>query len=248
MSRKPIGKYICEKCKKEISLGSKTRHDRSCDGIARSYKTEHNTSLDCEFCARSFGTTSGCAVHMIQCESNPNRIFRKRNDSWNRGLTKETSESVMMYAKKLAGNTKIGQCKDPSKEAVRREKLSLAAKASNFGGYRPNAGRSKKYSVYDSQGNRTTLQSSYEHDVFEILCELGIRWSRPKALKYGGRNYFADFYLEDYDVYLDPKNAYKALVDEEKISTVIKENDVKLFVLTKEQITKGFIGRLVEMV
>ena len=60
---------------------------------------------------------------------------------------------------------------------------------------------------------------------------MSINWVRPKALKYDGRNYFADFYLPDYDLWLDPKNNYKALLDAEKIQKVIEQNNVKLFIL-----------------
>lgn len=112
------------------------------------------------------------------------------------------------------------------------------------GGYRPNAGRSKKFKVLDTYGNVVTLQSSYELNVFEILCELGIEWIRPRALKYDNKNYFADFYLPVYDIWLDPKNEFKAKQDVEKIEKVIKQNDIKLYVLLKHHITKSFISSL----
>lgn len=115
-----------------------------------------------------------------------------------------------------------------------------------LGGYRPNAGRSKKFKVTDSFGKETTLQSSYELECSRLLDNLKIKWNRPKALKYGARNYFADFYLTEYDVYLDPKNNYKAKLDADKIAAVIKENNVKLFVLLKEQITEEYIGMLIQ--
>ena len=42
------------------------------------------------------------------------------------------------------------------------------------------------------------------------------------------RRYYPDFYLPDYNVYLDPKNRYLIKVDEYKINRVIKENGIKL--------------------
>lgn len=112
------------------------------------------------------------------------------------------------------------------------------------GGYRPNSGRSKKFKCYDSYGNRTTLQSSYEHAVFEILCELGVLWHRPKVLKYDNKNYFADFYLPDYNIWLDPKNDWKITQDQEKINKVRQQNNVELIIIRKCEITKSFIARL----
>ena len=82
--------------------------------------------------------------------------------------------------------------------------------------------------------------------VFEILCELGVEWVRPKALKYDGKNYFADFYLPTYDIWLDPKNDFKAKQDAGKIHKVIEQNSVNVFVLLKQQITKEYIASLVK--
>jgi hypothetical protein len=114
------------------------------------------------------------------------------------------------------------------------------------GGYRPNAGRSKKFKVLDSFGNIVTLQSTYELNLSEILFDLGIEWVRPKALKYDNKNYYADFYLPIYDIWLDPKNSYKAKQDVEKIEKVIKQNNVKLLVLLEYQITREYIASLVK--
>ena len=119
--------------------------------------------------------------------------------------------------------------------------------SSKCGGYKENAGRSKKFKVIDSFGKETVLQSTYELRCSEILNEMNIKWIRPKALKYDGRNYFADFYLPDYDVWLDPKNSYKAKQDEEKIRKVIEQNNVKLHILLEEHLTKEYIARLAEM-
>jgi hypothetical protein len=114
------------------------------------------------------------------------------------------------------------------------------------GGYRENAGRSKKFRVLDSNGKETVLQSTYELMCSEILNECSISWIRPKALMYSGKRYFADFYLVDYDIYLDPKNNYKAKLDQLKITEVQKQNNVSVFVLLKEQITKEYILSLID--
>lgn len=114
------------------------------------------------------------------------------------------------------------------------------------GGYRENAGHSKKFKVTDSFCNVVTLQSTYELKCSEILNDLSIRWIRPKALKYDGKNYFADFYLVDYDLYLDPKNNYKAKCDEEKINKVVEQNKVKVIILLYNDLTHDFIAGLAE--
>lgn len=56
-----------------------------------------------------------------------------------------------------------------------------------------------------------------------------IRYLQNKI--YSGKKYFADFYLPEYDVYLDPKNEYKAKIDKDKISEVMTQNNVKVYVI-----------------
>lgn len=173
---------------------------------------------------------------------NPNDGYKNNNrKAWNKGLTKETDDRVLKNALSIKKTWKpCGAILLSSKQ------LSDKAKAQGFGGYRENAGRSKKFKVIDSFGKETTLQSTYELKCFQILEELKISWNRPKALKYDGRNYFADFYLTDYNVYLDPKNNYKARIDADKINKVRQQNNVKLYVLLEEQLTKDFIASLIQ--
>lgn len=152
--------------------------------------------------------------------------------AWNKGLVGDERCS----RKGLLGTPHTDETK---------ARLSQVAKERKFGGYRENAGRSQKYKVLDSLGKETTLQSSFELKCSEILNELGVRWVRPKALKYDGKNYFADFYLVDFDVWLDPKNNYKAKQDEEKIRKVIEQNNVKLYVLLEHQLTKEYITGII---
>jgi hypothetical protein len=90
------------------------------------------------------------------------------------------------------------------------------------------------------------LQSSFELKCSELLNQMNAKWIRPKALKYDNRNHFADFYLPDCDIWLDPKNDYKARLDAEKIQKVIEQNDVKLYVLLEHQLTAEYIASLVK--
>ena len=202
----------------------------------------------CKFCKKDYATNSGRGVHEIQCNLNPEkRNIQQGRSAWNKGLSKESDTRVAKNALAIkASSSTIGRCKDPGKEKARRIKLSVAAKRLGFGGYKPNAGRSQKYKVVDSFGKETTLQSSFELKCSIILNELGIRWSRPKALKYDNRNYFADFYLPDHNLYLDPKNNYKANLDKEKIKKVIEQNNVRVEILLEDYITKEYIARLVQ--
>jgi hypothetical protein len=173
------------------------------------------------------------------------------NRKYKNGMTGKSGTNQYAKAKSLGlpkptydtSNRSIGGC-----FAWSSEKRSEHARKNNFGGYRENAGHSKKFKVVDSFGKETTLQSSYELRCSELLNGLGIKWLRPKALKYDNKNYFADFYLPELDIWLDPKNAYKAKQDYDKIKKVIEQNNVKLFVLLEEQLTTEYIVSIIETI
>ena len=211
----------CSVCEKDISANNIQKHVLSCKGVVQ--KKIRGVDFD------------------------PNIGFRTgERKQWNTGLTKSTDARVNKYGESLKGNSKIGRCTDPELELLRRQKLSKAARKQGFGGYRANAGHSKKYKVLDSYGTSVTLQSSYELACSIILNDLGIRWVRPKALIYDTRKYYPDFYLVDYNIYLDPKNSYKAKQDAEKISTASAQNNAVIIVLLEEHLTKEFIASVIQ--
>lgn len=203
--------------------------------------------LTCQFCNKECKNKNSHSNHERLCPKNENRNYisytsgKSGHVAWNKGLTKETDLRVANNANaiKVSANA-IVRCKDPIKEQTRRLKISKSCKGKN-GGYRENAGRSKKFRVLDSFGKETVLQSTFELRCSIILKELSINWVRPTALKYDNRNYFADFYLPEYDIWLDPKNNHKARKDKEKITKVIEQNKVKLYVLLEQHLTKEYI-------
>ena len=77
-------------------------------------------------------------------------------------------------------------------------------------------------------GNIVMLDSSWEEILAIRLDELNIKWIRPtnpiKWIDKNGvtRNYFPDFYLMDFDIYLDPKNPYAYASQKDKIEIITK--------------------------
>lgn len=89
---------------------------------------------------------------------------------------------------------------------------------------------------------RVWLESSYEKIVAKDLDLNNIRWIRPKYLKWidsknESHKYFPDFYLIDFNIFLDPKNDFIILRDQDKIDRVINQNKVKLFLLRKSELS-----------
>lgn len=69
------------------------------------------------------------------------------------------------------------------------------------------------------------LDSSWEKKIFDFLEENQIRWLRPKPLKWKTsdgeiKKYYPDFYLLDFDLYLDPKNPYAMEIQKEKMNYI----------------------------
>jgi hypothetical protein len=112
------------------------------------------------------------------------------------------------------------------------EKLSQYAKERNLGGYRPHPNRGQYY-------KGIWFDSKYETKVAMSLDEHNIRWTRPKegfVWNDSGNRYYPDFHLTDYDVFLDPKNDYLITKDKMKIEEAEKRNNIKVFVLDKDNL------------
>jgi len=72
------------------------------------------------------------------------------------------------------------------------------------------------------------LDSSWELELAKRLDELNIKWVRPDPLPWVDdegvtHNYFPDFYLEDYDLYLDPKNPQAVRVQKKKLEILLTQ-------------------------
>jgi hypothetical protein len=81
---------------------------------------------------------------------------------------------------------------------------------------------------YKCKDNSTVmLDSSWEVALAKRLDKLNVSWIRPKTpmiwidSKGQSRHYFPDFYLPEYDLYLDPKNPLAIKAQEEKVNWLI---------------------------
>lgn len=77
----------------------------------------------------------------------------------------------------------------------------------------------------ESENKNVFLESSWELEIAEFLDDNDIRWIRPRSISWinkenQNKRYFPDFYLIDYDLYLDPKNEYCMKLDKDKMEYV----------------------------
>lgn len=195
--------------------------------------------MNCEFCQRECKSEIAYRSHKSLCPKNPNRkqpsYGTKGKPSWNKGLVGDPRCS------------QVGQEGKPHSEETKL-KLSKIAKERKLGGYRPGAGRSKKFKVVDSYGNEACLQSTYELKCSEILNGLNIKWTRPSPLRYDDKLYYPDFYLPEFDLYLDPKNDYLIGLDKEKIDKVMQQNGVKVIMVPEGTLNNTGLAQLVRAI
>ena len=72
------------------------------------------------------------------------------------------------------------------------------------------------------------LDSSWELELAKRLDELEIKWVRPDPIPWVDEegvthNYFPDFYLEDFDLFLDPKNPQAIKVQRKKLDCLLTQ-------------------------
>ena len=163
-----------------------------------------------------------------------------------RTLSKEHKQKIRQSILNAVKEGRItGHAKTQEKETIKRIRQRNAALN------RTTPSVCKRTEPYlRSDGTIVNLDSSYERTLAKLFDEHKIKWIRPKPLIWSDKeniqhHYFPDFYLEDYDVYLDPKNDYCFKVQKEKIDYV-KIHYSNCYFLTKDQLTWEFINKLLE--
>lgn len=256
-------KKECIKCNIEISLSNYNKHVRSCNGdkkqriiINEKWKLD-NGRYKCPFCEKDYGK-KGIGTHIWKTHTetgklhNPNRGYENgTRDGWAKGLTKETDERIKKQGRTLSSQMKLGIVKLNGYYSKKyHESAEHKINSSKGGGYREKSGRSKGGYALDSFGKKVWLQSSFEIRCSKLLDELNIKWIRPSCLYYEmddkTKKYFPDFYLTEYDIYLDPKNNYLANIDKDKINAVIEQNDVFVHILLEKDLNKDSLKGLLD--
>jgi len=128
-----------------------------------------------------------------------------------------------------------------------RQKLRANAIKNNFGGHTSKT----KLHYMRKDGSTVFLQSSYEVTLAESLDINNINWIRPQPFKWisdsgSEHRYYPDFYLVDYDIYLDTKNDYLIVKDQKKILSVIQQNNIKLFIVDKHNLSWDNVKNMLE--
>lgn len=213
-----------------------------------------NISLVCRFCGAEKKNGNSLRNHERLCKENPNRqksALMLYNERGHEGHNQYTKARDLGLPKPILSEETRRRISENGKGRKHTEetkkKLSELAKKRGFGGW--HTSRSFDY-------NGIRLDSSYELRFAEDLDKNKIKWSRPKPLLYRlngeEHRYYPDFYLDDYDVYVDTKNDYLinhvnpkyGITDVEKINLVSQQNNVKIYILDKDNLLWSSLGSL----
>lgn len=196
----------------------------------------------CKWCFESFDVSDKpkgwMANHSRWCDKNPKRIeyVKKLAKTRDKYITDEVREKMKVgiseahkrgaYEHVDFGKTFRGKKHKPESIELIRQK----ALASNHR-------RLRKGMV---EYNGIMLDSSWELALAIRLDELEIKWERPNPIKWIDKNgcehnYFSDFYLTDYDLYLDPKNPAAYQNQLEKVKVLKNMYDNIIFILTLKE-------------
>lgn len=197
----------------------------------------------CDLCQREFSSRQATTSHIYRTHTNPGVSFgghQKGKPPWNKGLTKETDNRVLENAIALSLATK-GRTGRPQTYESKR-KISLSKSINNKGG------RCKWFEVAGQK-----VQGTWEQNIALKFEELGIKWQKLKTNQHTFeykmddkiRSYTPDFYLCEYDVYLEIKGRWWGR-DKEKMSLVLKKYKDKKIVIIEERDYKRILqGELV---
>lgn len=161
------------------------------------------------------------------------------NSAWNKGLTKETNESVNKASKTLLRRFNTGEIQggfNGKHHSILTRKI-LSEKANSFNnGYV----KTKYYEVYcPFIKTSCKVQGTWEKRYAEYLNANNISWVKdrkinmPYVVNEINKIYYPDFYLPDTDTYIEIKG-YMWKGDKEKMEAVTNQhNDKNIIIITK---------------
>lgn len=230
-------KTVCNKCNSEITNCNFKKHFDSCDG-----KGPYRPLSHCCWCKEDVDNFQDVANHIRWCKNNPARDSYNKNLDYQRSkITEHSREKQALAIKKAhtegkykeANRNKIGKSGTPH-TAETKEHLRLKALASP---HRRLLRSIREYTKKD--GSIIKLDSSWEEALAIRLDELNIDWIRPSPIKWVdsagvSHNYFPDFYLKDFDIFLDPKNEQAVKVQKDKIECLTRQLKNLIIITTLE--------------
>jgi len=187
--------------------------------------------LICKHCSNERKSLKSLVNHERLCPNNPTRKYVSHTlgkEAWNKG---KTQHEIPSLARLTQRGKKFGSAITGHSEET-KQKISKKLSINNKGG------RAKWYIVAGQN-----VQGTWERDIATKLTELSINWVKLKTnkdtLQYvmDGkiRNYTPDFYLPDYNMYVEIKGYWWGN-DREKMRIVLETYpDIKIAIVEKDE-------------
>jgi hypothetical protein len=223
-----LKKTLCQKCGNIFANkgGNYNKHIASCDGT---YQPPQK-SICCKYCFIDFSNfgTSERANHTRWCLQNPKRnssIDNLKNARQN--ISTDSRKQAAQKIKQLHQEGRYNSAYEKKKGRIgnkhtEKTKKHLSEKALLSKHRR----LQRNIQVY----NGIMMDSSWEVELAKRLDALKIKWTRPDPLPWIDdhgitHNYFPDFYLPEYNLYLDPKNPQAERVQKHKLDCLLMQYD-----------------------
>jgi len=146
--------------------------------------------------------------------------FKKGYTPWNAGLTKEDVRIHSMTEKAKATVEQQGSCWSGRNHSDETRRLMADKKNQLYAsGWEPVCGRCKKYDYESPIAGKIKVDGTWELIVAKYLDSIGVKWKRNKTrfayIKPDGTKstYQPDFYVEDWDSFIEVKGYQTALDD-----------------------------------
>lgn len=229
----PLFQFSTNLRQKNINLyGLNPKH---CSGCNRKFEYDERRK---KFCNHSCAATVNNLVREPKSEIERKKIsdgvksFNLKNPGFNKIRAELGIKVCSIHIKNCTSCKKKFVCaykKGNNERKTCSYECRIKASTSN----RPyqNGSRKTQYFFNITQGKDVLLESSWEVNIATLLDVNGIKWIRPEPIKWIDdseklRYYYPDFYLPEFQVYLDPKNPYCMKQDVDKMRIVSDKIDI----------------------
>jgi len=243
-----INNFCCDSCKKEKNL--KLRHCQIC---LKEFDSEYDNQRFCSHsCAAKFSNEKRSIFH-DKCQKCNVVVERKvkRRICICQKCQLERRKYQPSYKKRpkygcvciICSNNFLGT--SSKSKVCSKNCFSINARKNAIC---RNLGGETNYRKYTY--NEIYFDSSWEVEIAKYLDEKSISWIRSREYNFTWKDqnkvehrYYPDFYLPQFNVYLDPKNSYKLKQDLDKLKRVQEQCSIRIVYGHKNKI-KNFINGL----
>ena len=203
-------------------------------------KHEHTQTLKCIVCSSDCSPHSKrfCSRSCSATYSNKTKDYSTFKPGPKKGTKTNTKRTIIPY-------TKVNQCVYCKKYHTKTAKTCSSVCLSRHLSLVTGGNRDCNIPGTDSFGKDFYFDSGWEILLAESLTKNNIVWSRPdRFVLSSGKTYTPDFYLPDYNVYMDPKAKRPGYYRKSmlKVEMFEKEYDTRCLVISNSRyLTWGHI-------